>query len=149
MVRGIGNHYRGDDAAGIIVADMIKTDADIIKHDGEPSSLIESWDGRSKVLLIDAVSSGAKSGTIFHYDLTETTLPDTFSKSSTHAFGIVEAVELARALNKLPEHITFYGIEGKNFDINQGLSPEIEEALPALVQQITDNLKEEGNNNHA
>ncbi|WP_051928271.1 hydrogenase maturation protease [Nitrosococcus oceani] len=129
LIIGIGNPYRGDDALGCLIVDEIKSQcpvgAEIIQHSGEPASLIDLWQGRRCAILVDAVSSGAQAGTIHRIDFREQSLPDQFRSYSTHAFGIAEAVELARALNKLPPTSIFYGIEGKNFSINAPLSTSL------------------------
>lgn len=147
LIIGIGNRFRGDDALGCLMAENIKPAvaeiADVMEHDGEPASLIESWQGRSKVILIDAVSSGVMAGTIHQVDLGKTALPDQFRSYSTHAFGIAEAVELARVLGKLPPKVLFYGIEGKSFAADTKLSEPLKKAAEILQQTILEDLKKE------
>lgn len=145
LIIGIGNRYRGDDALGCLIADEIKSVAprsvEIIEHSGEPASLIDSWQGRKYVILIDAVSSGVAAGTIHHIDLQAQALPKEFRSYSTHAFGIAEAVELARALNKLPPKIVFYGIEGKSFAADTKLSEALHESAKKLQQLILNEIE--------
>ena len=78
--------------------------------------------------MVDAVSSGAEPGTIHRLDALTERLPAELSRGSTHAFGLAEAVELARALERLPGRLLVFGIEGKRFDAGAGLSPEVEQA---------------------
>lgn len=141
LIIGIGNRYRGDDGLGCLIVDELKkrifNSAEIIEHNGDPASLIDLWDGRSQVILIDAVSSGADLGTIYYFDLRQQTLPDTFRNYSTHAFGVVEAVELARVLGKLPKHIIFFGIEGESFKLDTQQSSGLEPAISALQDSIS------------
>ncbi|MCK5556042.1 MAG: hydrogenase maturation protease [Alphaproteobacteria bacterium] len=136
FIIGIGNRNRGDDALGCILADRLKTSFETLEHDGEPASLMEAWDGRPSVVLIDAVSSGENPGTIFHFDLQKQKLPEVFGHSSTHSFGVVEAVELARVLGGLPPCIIFFGVEGKNFSIGDGLSAEVSAVLEDFQGRI-------------
>jgi hypothetical protein len=62
LVIGIGNAYRGDDAAGLAVAEWIRAaappDVAVVRHEGEPISLLETWDQARDVYLVDAVSYG-------------------------------------------------------------------------------------------
>ncbi len=139
---GIGNPHRGDDAAGLLVLDRLKNDFESLKHDGEPAALIDAWQGHDDIILVDAVSSGAGAGEIFELDLQKESLPDIFAQSSTHSFGVAEAVELARALGKLPPAIFFYGIAGENFSIGGDVSPEVEKSVAAVAQSILDAHKE-------
>jgi len=64
-------------------------------------------------------------------------MPARYSFHSTHAFGVVEAIELARALHMLPPCLIVYAIEGKNFATGTGLSPEVEKAVQQVVEQVT------------
>lgn len=145
LIIGIGNRFRGDDALGCLLADAIRqhVSCEVIEHDGEPASLIDTWKGRQDVILIDAVSSGAQAGTIHRIDLNENALPDSFRSYSTHAFGIAEAVELARVLGKLPPHIVFYGVEGKSFSGGTALSGPLQEAAQELQQVIITEIEKE------
>jgi hydrogenase maturation protease len=144
LIIGIGNRFRGDDALGCLLADALRArvpqDVEVIEHNGEPASLIDCWQERQSVILIDAVSSGAEAGTIHAIDLQARGLPEQFRSFSTHAFGIAEAVELARVLNKLPARIGFYGIEGSCFSAATELSPVLQSAARILQQRILDDL---------
>ncbi len=150
LVIGVGNRYRGDDALGCLVAAGLAKAApgslDIIEHDGEPASLMDHWADRRKVILIDAVSSGAKAGMIHHFDLRSQSLPASFRAFSTHAFGIADAVELARALGKLPPSLHFYGVEGESFSAAAGLTAAASAAAAELQKAILNQIAEEETN---
>ena len=137
---GIGNRYRGDDALGCHVVEALTgrlpAGVQCIEHDGEPAGLMACWQGMEKVVLIDAVSSGAAAGRIFHFDLARQALPEEFNLYSTHAFGVAQAVELARALGKLPPEIRFIGVEGENFNSGEKLSPTLAKAKDSIVAEI-------------
>jgi len=145
LILGIGNRYRGDDAFGCIVAGelsgRVPQGVTCIEHDGEPAGLIACWRDHEDVILIDAVSSGAETGEIFRFDLAQQMLPEEFNLYSTHAFGVPQAVELARALGKLPRDIRFIGVEGENFDAGERLSPALSEAKDAVVAEVLNALK--------
>jgi hydrogenase maturation protease len=88
------------------------------------------------VVLIDAVRSGAPPGTVHRIDLKETRPGFLKSYGSTHGLGIAEAVELARSLNRLPETLILYGIEGENFEMGGGLTGAVDGALDRIVSDI-------------
>lgn len=98
--------------------------------------MIELIRDRSHVILIDAVTSGTQAGTLHPIDLSHEPLPDRFRCFSTHAFGIPEAVEMARALDQLPEHLIFHGIEAAHFGIDQEISAEVLQAAERLIGVI-------------
>ena len=72
-------------------------EVELMEREGEPTSLIDAWEGADAVWVVDAVSSGAKAGTLHRLDAGERELPAELFRASTHHFGLAEAVELARA----------------------------------------------------
>ena len=76
---------------------------------------------------MDAVSTGAEPGTLHRFDATAEPLPAELFRSSTHALGVADAVELARELDRLPARLAVYGIEGENFETGEGLTPAVED----------------------
>jgi hydrogenase maturation protease len=136
VVIGIGNALRGDDAAGVAVADRLGG----IACDEEPSRLIEAWEGADAAILIDTVVSGAPPGTLHRFDASAEAIPARALRSSTHAIGLAETIELARALGRLPQRVVVHGIEGANFDAGAPLSPEVAAAVEQLVATIEEEL---------
>jgi hydrogenase maturation protease len=126
---------RGDDAVGLRIIEALGPGEMVLVHNGEPASLMAVWEGRDEVVLIDAVSSGRSPGTIVEWDVARSALPAGVCHS-THALGAAEAVELARALGKLPPRFWFVGIEGENFTFGEGLSPELDAAVQVVVGRL-------------
>jgi hydrogenase maturation protease len=91
------------------------------------------------VILVDAVVSGREPGTVTGFDAVAAPLPAVFSGCSSHSFGVAEAVELARALGRLPKRLNVYGIEGSEFTQGVGLSPKVARAVETLAVQIIQN----------
>jgi hydrogenase maturation protease len=145
LVLGVGNEYRGDDGVGRRVARELRERAPrtltIQEATGEGTDLLESWKGADAVIIVDAVASGAPPGTIHRLDARAQPLPADFLRTSTHAFGVAQAVELARALNQLPRGLVIYGIEGKTFEPDTGLSRELEHAAGEVVDRILRELE--------
>src|ERR1700681_165202 len=143
LVIGIGNEYRSDDAVGLAVARELKAkelpNTQVIECSSDGTSLMELWKTATKVILVDAVSSGATPGTIHRIDALIQPTPGGFQ--STHAFGVAEALGLARALHSLPPRLTVYAIEGKNFATGMDLSPEVEKAVHEVVEQATSEVQ--------
>jgi hydrogenase maturation protease len=136
LIIGCGNRDRGDDAAGLIAAERLRgrgVAAGICS--GEPSELLEAWAGADQVILIDAVQTGSPTGTVHVWNGQN---PPKFSMSSgsTHGLGLSEAIELARALGRLPEKLRIYGIEGASFGIGSGLSREVDPGIDEVVRRI-------------
>lgn len=145
LIIGLGNEYRRDDAVGLVVARRLREAApepvQVVEESGEGAGLIESWQGADTVILIDAVHSGAKPGTVHRIDAHARPIAKKFFRFSTHAFGVAEAVELARALGRLPPRLIVYGVEGKSFEAGVGLSPEVEVAAREVVERVLVELR--------
>ena len=145
LIIGVGNAYRGDDAVGLCIAQDIRKKSpdhiNVIEQSGEGISLMESWKDANIVILVDAVYSGGNFGTIYRFDAGKQAIPSRFFHYSTHAFGVAEAVELARAFKQLPPHLIVYGIEGKSFEAGVGLSPEVEKAAQEVVERIKQDME--------
>ena len=137
LVIGVGNDYRGDDAAGLIVARRLRElnlpDVRVIESDGEFTRLMEAWQDAENVILIDAMQSGAAPGTIHRFEATEQKLPASVLQSSTHAFGVAEAMAMAQALGRLPRRFIVCGIEGQHFAMGAPLSAEVARAILTIL----------------
>jgi len=145
LVIGVGNSYRGDDGAGIAVARKLAEQrlpgVRVMEMNGEGTSLVEAWKDAPSVLLVDAVSSGAAPGTIHRFETQAGPLPTRLKHHSSHSFGVAEAVEVARALDRLPPRLVVYGVEGKNFSPGWDLSPEVERAVEEVASRLVSEIK--------
>lgn len=144
MVIGIGNPLRGDDAIGAeaaaVLRDRPEEVAEVFTHDGEPSGLMDLWEGRGLVIVVDAVSSGNPPGTVLRMDAGVRELPADYFAASTHLIGLPEAVELARSLGRLPEGLVVYGIEAEAFEPGAGLSDAARKGVDEAVRRIEEEL---------
>jgi hydrogenase maturation protease len=136
-VLGIGNEWRSDDAAGLVLARRLRADGmRTLELEGEPTALLDAWEGERHVVLVDAVSSGAAPGTIHRFDAGAGPLPARVFSASTHHLSVADAVELARSLGRLPERLEVVGIEGGRFEPGRGLSAEVSRAVDELASAL-------------
>jgi hydrogenase maturation protease len=139
----VGNRWRSDDAVGLEVAGRLQgtlpAGVELSEREGEPTALIDAWEGANALWLVDAVSSGAEAGTVHRLDASERELPAELFRASTHHMGLAEAVELARALGRLPRQTVVYGVEGGSFEVGDALTP----AVAAAVERVADAVREE------
>jgi hydrogenase maturation protease len=142
---GVGNPFRGDDGAGIAVVRLLRRElppgVQVLEETGDGAELLEAWQGADCVILVDAVQSGAPPATIHRLDARAESLPLWFSHSSTHQFGVAEAIELARMMGELPAQLIVYGIEGLDFSAGTALSPEVAEMVPAAANLILQEIR--------
>ena len=141
---GIGNAWQGDDAAGLVTArrmrELAPAGVDVRELEGEPVSLVEAWGGAESVFIVDAVRSGAAPGTVHRLDATHEPLPATLSAASTHTLGVGEAIELARALGRLPARIVLYGIEAESIAAGADLTPAVARGVDEAVERLLEEL---------
>jgi hydrogenase maturation protease len=144
VVIGVGNDYRGDDGAALAVVRRLEgeapADVTVRAFEQEPTRLIDGLVGAESAVVVDAVASGAEPGTLHRFDASAEPIPARVFRSSTHAFGVGEAIELARALGKLPRRVVVYGIEGASFAAGEGLSPAVAEAVELAVAAVLEEL---------
>jgi hydrogenase maturation protease len=139
VVIGLGNRLRGDDAAGLEVARLVRRrapDLRVLEHEREPSDLIGLWQGARLAIVIDALG-GEAPATISRLELGEGGLaPRPSPVASTHALGLGEVVELARALDRLPRRLIVIGVKGRRFDTGTGLSPGLRPAVREAAELV-------------
>lgn len=141
LVIGVGNETRRDDAAGLIVSRKLKAELSedgvvVVEETGDGARLVERWRGFNMTILIDALRSGDEPGRVHRFEAAKSPLPASLFQYSTHAFGVPQAIELARALDQLPQRLIVYGIEGKCFDQGTSLSHVVERAAQELVESL-------------
>ena len=131
-----GNRDRGDDAAGVLVAERL-TDFGVPAETctGEALDLIASWAEDADVVVVDAVVTGAPVGTVHRWNALDAKFPSNLSVSS-HGFGLSEAIDLARTLNRLPPRLEIWGIEAQHFELGTNLSPRVREAAYKVAADI-------------
>jgi len=145
LVIGVGTRYRKDDAAGLTVAEGLRTrlsaEVTLVEHEGEGVALMERLQGWQAAILIDAMSSGARRGTIRRFEAKTHPLPAAIFRHSSHALSVADAIELGRALERLPQHLVVFGIEGGDFGAGMPLSPEVESSVPEVVRRVLEEIR--------
>jgi hydrogenase maturation protease len=144
LVIGIGDPARGDDGVGHAVVGRLRARSPagvrLETHWGEGAALMELWAGYRRVLLVDAMLSGAPAGTLRWFDGASLPGQVRFPRS-THQFGLAEAARMAAVLGTLPGELWVLGIEGGDFTAGAGLSPAVEGAVEAACRQVLDRLE--------
>ena len=142
---GLGNGMRGDDAVGLMAARRIRKEVgdrvEVIDAEMVGVDLMELMKGACMVILIDAVRSGQAPGTIHRFDASRGPIGGQIFPRSSHALGIVDVLELARAMGTLPATVIVYGVEAGDMEAGQPLSPAVTKALDEVVEQIVQECK--------
>ena len=140
LVLGLGNPDRGDDGIGAAVVAKLEgrlpTGVALRARSGDMLSLIEDWAGFEAVICVDAAAPMGEPGRIHRIDLARDEIPVGLTVPSSHAFGLAEAVALARALGCAPADIVAFAIEGLCFDGGAAMTPHVREASGEAAAQI-------------
>lgn len=153
LLVGLGSPDRGDDAVGPIVARLVaasRLPGILVVEREDPTCLIDLWGGRDLAVVVDAVCSNGVPGTlmIMESGVGSAPLPqDAWARTGrggTHAFGLAAAVELSRALNRLPRRLVLIGIEAGGLDHGAPLSMPVGAAVPRAAEFAIGILAEAG-----
>lgn len=143
LVAGVGNPDRGDDAAGPVVAaavSLLGLPGVFVVAQEDPTDLVLAWEGHDRVVVVDAVVSGAPPGTVVVTEAGADAGPrpswERLGLGGSHAFGLAEAIDLARALGRLPRQLTIVGVEAACVTPGAPVSPAVAAAVPAAVAAV-------------
>ncbi len=147
LVIGLGNEFRSDDRVGLYVAGLIHAagldDVHVMAGVSDAIGLIDAWDEAIAVFAIDCAVSGREPGFVHRFDGLVDAIPEEmFSRYSTHAFGVVDALALAGTLGKLPSKLIIYGIEAGTCSPGTTMCPAVQKAgddvAESIIRQIRD-----------
>jgi len=144
LLIGVGNEYRSDDGLGIYAVREIRRrripGVVVMEQGGEGAELMDAWQGYDRVIIVDALRSAAGSGDVHRIDATAGQIPANLVHYSSHSFGVMEAIEMSRLLNRLPGTLVLFGIEGKQFDVGPGLTDEVLRNMPLMLSSIEEEV---------
>jgi hydrogenase maturation protease len=118
------------------LAGRLPTDVALLARNGDMLALIEDWATFDAVVCVDAAAPMGAPGRIHRIDLKIEELPRSMSFTSSHAFGLADAVRLARTLQLAPQDIVIYAVEGCCFDGGAPVTAEVVTAAGELAHRI-------------
>ncbi len=145
LVVGIGPPLRGDDSSGPMAVarwqkrwgSASRPPVKVICLEAPGLSLLDVMDGRRKVVLVDAVNSGALPGTLHQLSI-ESLQAFCSDGRSAHGWGVGETLALARLVcpERLPEDLQIVGIEVDGVELGRELSPLVTSCLDGAADLI-------------
>ncbi len=149
-VIGIGQDFRGDDAAGLEVVrrwqqEYTETaslpEIQVQATDNSGLALLDYFDGMDAAVLVDAVRSQVEPGTLHRLDPDQisSVMPDT---QSSHGWGVAETLRLCRSLapSLKKMRLRLVGVEASRVDYGMGLSRSVQQALPRACRALQDEV---------
>ena len=142
LVIGIGPSFRRDDGAGPAVARALTARGHpAVVHEGEGSALIDLWDGRRHVVVVDAMIGGTP-GTVRQFDADSKALQAVTFIRSTHDLGLAEAIGLGRQFGRLPGTLSVIAIAGSDFAMGETMSAPVRAAVATVIESVSDTFRE-------
>lgn len=138
VVIGVGNRDRGDDAVGPIVCDLIGQDANGVRTvvvEGNVLDLPLHWEPDDRVVIVDATPPAGRPGHLTVIDALDARLSGP-APVSTHAIDVGAAIELARALGRMPAELTIIGIEAASDEHGAELSDDVARAARCVAGRL-------------
>jgi hydrogenase maturation protease len=139
VVVGVGNRMRGDDAAGLVVIDLLADEVPpgvrLVESGGDVTHLLDMWRGVSRAIIVDAVVSGREPGTVHRLD-GRSAIPASWRSPSSHLLGVVEAIELGSLLDAVPDEIVLFGVEAGDIDNGTRMSAPVEAATVRVAAEV-------------
>jgi hydrogenase maturation protease len=148
LIIGVGNLLLKDEGVGIHVAQELQRKdlpAGVEVYDGGVAGigLLDFFRDASKLLLIDAAEMNLKPGTVVRFTPENVKDLGGGGKFSTHDVGLLEVLELAKALGHCPEDVVIIGIQPKEISWGTDLSLEVRASIPQVMEMV---LKEISSN---
>ena len=149
LVLGVGNILLADEGVGVRVVEAFQKryvtpeGVDVLDGGTAGMDLLDALSGRSHIVIVDAVRTGAEPGTIVR--LTGKQVPALFNnRISPHQLGISDVLAILRLIDQEPGHIALIGIVPAGLDPGLDLSSVIADRIDEMVELVADELRSHG-----
>jgi hydrogenase maturation protease len=145
-VLGIGNLLLKDEGIGVHLVQKLASVVDdanvqIIDAGTYPDLVSLIGDTQDKLIIVDAVKTGGRPGTMYRFSLNDLDL-DTPPPLSVHDIGVLDSLRTLALFDKRPKSTVIIGIKPKIIDFGLDLSPEIEKKLPEIIDLVLKEIEE-------
>ena len=135
---------RGDDAIGPLLIDALSrlshSQVELIDAGSDALGMLEYFQDREHVIVVDACQMGREAGSIVEFDPTQIDFVLKNDPISLHGLGLAESIKMADSLNMLPQDLKIIGIEPESIQFNGSLSVPVQKALKMAVEMVEDKL---------
>ena len=140
LILGTGNPLRRDDGIGVHIAHELENlgmpqGVKVLDAGTGGLALVDFMRAFPKVLFLDAVDMGEAPGTVKTFAQEDMLAAVPVTQVSLHDMGLPHVLLLASLQGVSPE-ILIVGIQPKDLGWGIGLSPELERAVPTIVQHV-------------
>jgi hydrogenase maturation protease len=142
LIAGLGSPH-GDDQLGWVVVDHLRP---ILAEDlavckvSTALELLDCLESQDTAIVIDSVAPSGRPGTVRTVTWPCPELA-ALTPWSTHSLGLVEALQLAEVLGRLPRRVTIHTIEAQATAPGASLSRLMMPAIEAVVKTVLGELR--------
>lgn len=140
LVVGVGNILRKDDGFADAVLKILETKelpsaVELFDAGTSAIDLMDVFNGRRKLIVLDAVRGGQAPGTLFRFS------PDQVENgalpmNSLHQVGLLETLKLGELVDCKPDETVVIGVQPADTGLGIGLSPEVESAVEKAAELV-------------
>lgn len=149
LVLGLGNVLCGDDGLGVAAVTRLAAEWEVgpevgVADGGTLGLALLGWlDEADEVLLVDAILADAPVGSLVRLEGHEVG-PAVRERLSVHQVGVADLLDALHLTRSRPPHVSLIGLVPRHFELDLARSPEVERALPVLVEALVEAIRERG-----
>ena len=139
-VIGVGNAALSDEGVACRILQQVGPHAppwvEVIDAGLPGPGLVSLLEGRSKVVIVDAVDAGHPPGTVLRFRADEALPVESGRRHSLHQGDVLEYVRLAEALGMAPEEVVVIGVQPDRLSPGEKLSPPVARAVREAAELV-------------
>lgn len=142
---GLGNVFMRDDGIGIQVARRLRQEylgSEVLVYDYQEMdlSLLQYFQGASRIVVVDALKSGKPPGTISKLSIATSEGP-LLQLPNLHGLQLFDIFDLGTQAGILSCPVTIVGVEPKDCSPGEEMTAELVAALPRAVKEVIGELR--------
>ena len=140
----LGNLLRADDGVAIHLAERLRKerpDIEVVELPAGTPEILDYIRGRDRVVIVDAIRTGAKPGTI-HRIIPQ--VAESLGLASSHGINLFGLLRLGQQLypDEMPERLVILAVEAEDTSsFSDELTERVRQAIPVLLEVIDEEFE--------
>lgn len=148
LVMAVGNILRRDDGFAESVLERLAgqelpDDVELFNAGTSAIDLMEIFNSREKLIVIDAVRGGHPPGTLYRFS-PEQVVAEALPLNTLHQVGLLETLRLGELVDCRPKTTVIIGCQPQDTNLGIGLSPTIEAAVEQAATLVIQEIEAAG-----
>ncbi|GAB4559517.1 MAG: HyaD/HybD family hydrogenase maturation endopeptidase [Geothermobacteraceae bacterium] len=144
LIMAVGNMLREDDGFGLAVLEELERqplpdDVELFDAGTSAVDLMEIFDRRELLVVLDAVRGGQKPGTLYRFSPEEVE-SGVLPMNSLHQVGLLETLRLGELVDCRPRQTVIIGCQPEKTGLAIGLSDPVRAAVPKAARLVLEEL---------